>query len=210
LYDFRLELYEELPDLDLAAVLSGSPGYLRQQVQEPMFLVCTNGRRDLCCAKFGLPVYAELVWRDAVHVWESTHMGGHRFATNMLCFPHGVLYGRVHPEEAAALAERYQAGSLDLDHYRGRSCYSKVVQAAEYHLRRQAGALGLDDFCLERADEIGTGLWQISFVAAAGGVHRLRLSVQRGPEKVQSGCQSDKLEDLVRYTLIDYSVEEVF
>ena len=36
--------------------------------------------------------------------WECTHLGGHRFAGNMVCLPDGVVYGRVTPADGPRLA----------------------------------------------------------------------------------------------------------
>src|SRR5262249_46855313 len=70
--------YATLTQLSLANVL-GIPG-----IPEVHYFVCTNGQRDLCCARFGLPVYSALRERVAGRVWQTTHLGGHRFAPNIL------------------------------------------------------------------------------------------------------------------------------
>ena len=67
--------------------------------------------------------------------WESTHIGGDRFAGNMIAFPHGFYFGRVQPAEGVEIADGYGRGSVDLAHLRGRSCRPIDVQAAEQFLR---------------------------------------------------------------------------
>ena len=88
-------------------------------------------------------------------VWESSHIGGDRFAGNLVCFPHGIYLGRLDPQAGVRAAAAYQRGSIDLDHYRGRSCYSFVVQAAEALLRRREGLTGVDDLHLVRTIRSG-------------------------------------------------------
>ena len=46
----------------------------------PLLLVCTHGRRDACCAQFGRPTAMALARRYGTAVWETTHVGGDRFA----------------------------------------------------------------------------------------------------------------------------------
>jgi hypothetical protein len=145
----------ELLDIDLAAVGAGrTPGLTPHQ--EPLFLVCTHGKHDACCAERGRPVAASLTRRFPGHTWEVSHIGGDRFAGNMLVLPQGLYYGRLTPDTAEALADRHHAGHLDLDHLRGRCCYPFAVQAAESFLRRELGSTGFDDLSLvsiERAAE---------------------------------------------------------
>lgn len=101
-----------------------------------LHLVCTNGRHDPCCADLGRPVVRALAAAGAPDVWESSHIGGDRFAANVVCLPDGVYYGRVEPDGAARLLADHRAGLVDLDHYRGRSCLPPLVQAADLFARR--------------------------------------------------------------------------
>ena len=82
-------------------------------------LVCTNGRHDPCCADHGRPVVRALDEAGRPEVWESTHVGGDRFAANVVSLPHGVYYGRVEPDEAAGLLDELRDGLLALHRYRG-------------------------------------------------------------------------------------------
>ena len=62
-YQFAGAGYGYLADIDLPALVRaeaekpGSLADLAEPLREPQYLVCTNGQRDLCCARFGLPVY---------------------------------------------------------------------------------------------------------------------------------------------------------
>lgn len=69
------------------------------------WMVCTHGKRDRCCARAGLPTYAALKEQaadDGCKVWQTSHLGGHRFAATLVVLPSGVMYGRVPPQEDAA------------------------------------------------------------------------------------------------------------
>jgi len=129
---------------DPAAALPDGPWGLEAAPDpgDDLFLVCTNGRHDQCCATFGRPLAQAL--RGDSAVWESSHIGGDRFAGTMVALPRGVYYGRVPPERAAEVVSATRAGRVVPDLYRGRSTLSLVEQAAEDFVRRETGELGLD------------------------------------------------------------------
>jgi hypothetical protein len=131
-------------DLGLVALSQGRDPDL-EPVSEPLFLVCTHGRRDPCCAERGRPLARALAEAEPDATWESTHVGGDRFAGNVVAFPHGLYFGRVGPEEAPAVAESYRGGRIDLTHFRGRSCDPMIVQAGEHFLREKLELVGIDD-----------------------------------------------------------------
>ena len=139
-------------DLDLAALgRGGRPGF--ETVEGALFLVCTHGRRDVCCAERGRPLARALAGAFPDRTWESSHVGGDRFAGNLVAFPHGLYLGRVGSDEAAGVARAYVGGKISLEHLRGRSCFAMPVQAADQALRERLGFDGVDDIELERAHE---------------------------------------------------------
>lgn len=121
--------YDFLADVRLAEAVAAPERFAT--VSEPQYFVCTNGQRDLCCARFGLPVYAALREVVGERAWQVTHLGGHRFAPNVLALPQGALYGRVRDDDVAALVTRVESGELCFSHLRGRAWHPPVVQAAE-------------------------------------------------------------------------------
>ena len=151
----RVDDVRELLDLDLLGLGVGRSTGLTPH-EEPLFLVCTHGRHDACCAETGRPLAAAMTRAAPEHTWEVSHIGGDRFAANLLVLPHGLYYGRLGPHDAAAFASRHLAGELDLEHLRGRSAYPFAVQAAEIYLRRHVGALGIEPLPLEEQVRHGT------------------------------------------------------
>jgi hypothetical protein len=170
----EIESYEDVLGLDLAA-----PG---EHLADPLLLVCTHGKHDRCCARHGRPLYqalAELAGDD--WVWQVSHVGGDRFAGNVVALPEGLYYGRVGPGEAWALLEEHLAGRIDLDHYRGRSCYSFATQAAERAVRELAGLTGIADLELvsERPVVVFRGrgrVFEVDVTAAPGPLSYLTCS----------------------------------
>ena len=124
LFRFRAETYAEIRQLDIDTARF-------EEIHDPHYFVCTNGQRDLCCARYGLPVYAELRGLVGERAWQTTHLGGHRFAPNVLTLPQGTIYGRVFPDEIADFAAVVEAGDLSIKHLRGRSAYPPEAQVAE-------------------------------------------------------------------------------
>lgn len=129
--------------VDLAA--SREPGIGWQPTLQPAFFVCTNGRHDACCADYGRPLVRALrTSRWAPDLWECSHIGGDRFAANLVVLPHSLYFGRVTPESALAVIEAIEAGELDLAHFRGRTSYSPAEQAVEHFVRQEFGVVTID------------------------------------------------------------------
>lgn len=144
----------QLLDLDLDALGAGrSPGLTPSTA--PVVCVCTHGRHDACCAERGRPVAAALARSHPEETWEVSHIGGDRFAANVLVLPEGLYYGRVGAEDAPALVEQHLAGHLDLDLLRGRSGHGFAVQVAEVAARRATGETRVDACRLEQVQRSG-------------------------------------------------------
>jgi hypothetical protein len=203
LYRFQLSSYLELLDLDLIALSRCDPFFDPFLQKDPLYLVCTNGRRDQCCAKFGTKVYEKLNERVGDLAWKCSHVGGHRFAANFFVMPYGLLYGRMRPEKVDELLKYTIRGEIDLDSLRGRSLYPPVVQAAEYYLHCHTGDLGLAAFRLSEAEESKPGLWQVSFVhSMSNQEYSLKLTVNKSSQLVFESCAFDKQTPITRYSLI--------
>ena len=106
---------------ELSGLLDASLDDFGAPMADPILLVCTNGKRDACCALRGRALVTALAEDHAERTWECTHLGGHRFAGNLVCLPHGLVYGRVGPADGPRLADAYLAGRLDPLMLRGRS-----------------------------------------------------------------------------------------
>ena len=103
-----------------------------------LYLVCTHGRHDACCALRGRAVAAKLAAHRPGQVWECSHIGGDRFAPNVLVLPHGLNYGRVEPARALDLVAAQERGEVVVDLLRGRSVFRPPVQAAQHFARLAA------------------------------------------------------------------------
>ena len=97
---------------------------------DPLYLVCVHGSRDRCCAERGRSVAAALAALRPGRVWESSHLGGHRFAANVLALPAGLLYGRVLASDAALFVDATEADEVLARSVRGQVGVPAVAQAA--------------------------------------------------------------------------------
>src|SRR5688572_24561598 len=79
----ELDTVDELLDHDLSLLGDGrSLGWQRRT--DPVFLACTHGRHDACCAERGRPLCAALARAAPRETWEVSHIGGDRFSANVL------------------------------------------------------------------------------------------------------------------------------
>ncbi|HWC09631.1 MAG TPA: sucrase ferredoxin, partial [Acidimicrobiales bacterium] len=156
----RADLDDErdLLDIDVAAVARGDLSGVGRPHGEPVYLVCTNGKRDVCCAIEGRPLVRALSAVEAERTWECTHIGGDRFAANMVVLPQGLYFGRVAPHDVDALTGRLREGKLLLPRYRGRSWYDRASQFAEIAVRRRFGLEGQDAVAIEWRERGADGL----------------------------------------------------
>lgn len=116
----------------LGLSLDGSQG---TPSTEPILLVCTHARHDACCALFGRPVYSALAKPYPKNTWETSHVGGDRFAANLVILPEGLYYGGLDGDSAARVLSVHTNGLIDPAHYRGGSVHPAPTQAAEHYLR---------------------------------------------------------------------------
>lgn len=133
-----------LLDVDFAAAGAGRPSGVGTLSTDPLLLVCTNGRRDLCCALLGRPIARDLAVRHPGQVWETTHTGGHRFAPTAVLLPSGYLYGRLDLDTGMRILASAATGTMVPTGCRGRSTFSRDGQAAELAVRNQIGELDFD------------------------------------------------------------------
>lgn len=178
----------EVLDLDLSAVVRGRSLGLPASDQ-PVFAVCTNGRHDACCAELGRPVAAALSRAHPDLTWEISHVGGDRYAANLVVLPRGLYYGRLDPQSAVAVAGTHLGGHVDLDHLRGTTTAPMPVQAAEIALRRRLGETRIDGVrLLERTSVDGLTTARLLAGAAA---YDVTVRSSHGPA-VQLTCRAQR------------------
>ncbi len=164
-------------DAELLEVpLDGSVGV---QLDAPSFLVCTHGGHDACCAVRGRPLARTLPG----DVWETSHLGGDRFAANVLVLPTGHLYGQV--QDGGDLVAAHSRGEVVLTGLRGRAGLTPPAQAAQQFARAELGLLGVADLPVVAvrsggAAADGTERWEAD-LTGPDGVVRVVLDSRLSP-----------------------------
>jgi hypothetical protein len=169
------ESYHDLRNVDLATA--------GEALDHPLFLVCTHGKHDPCCARKGRPLFEALAEQlDPEWVWQVTHIGGDRFAGNLVCLPHGLYYGRVARRDAVGVLDAHFEGRVALDHYRGRSSWPFAAQAAERSVREATGLLGIGDLQLAEFQRNGAE-FHVVFEDRNGTRHQRHVVREFGTEE---------------------------
>jgi hypothetical protein len=183
-WTLTLDRHPDLFRLDLAAALLGEATPLGEPLEHPLLLVCTHGKRDRCCARHGQALCSALHDRAPQGwVWQSSHVGGDRFAGNVVCLPEGLYFGRVARTDADDVLRDYLEGAIHLPRYRGRSCYSFPVQAAELAVREREGLTGFYDLRLHARSRVASDRWSVQLLAAlSGDVHEVEVGVELGDD----------------------------
>ncbi|HVU73818.1 MAG TPA: sucrase ferredoxin [Mycobacteriales bacterium] len=152
----------------------------------PLVLVCTHGRHDPCCAIRGRPVAAAFGALDPDATWECSHVGGDRFAGNVVVLPWGLYYGWVEPSDAEALLTTVRERRVLPRLLRGRSCFPPPVQAAQAFARDALRCDGVDDLGL-LAVAGAPPQWTVTLAHGDGPV-RIEVRREGAPEAATLTC----------------------
>ena len=169
---------------------------------DPIFLVCVNGKRDACFALRGRALVTALAQDHAERTWECTHLGGHRFAGNLVCLPDGIVYGRVPSADGPRLADLYVEGRLDPSLLRGRSAWPAPAQVAEQELRLRLNLDGIGDVSLAtvEADEDRA---TVALLTAYGSTHGFELVAERLAPPRPTSCRADEVEEPLHWRVVE-------
>lgn len=215
LYQTELSGYNDLLKVDISSIAADSVpqvnGQPMQEIKE-LYAVCTNGKHDNCCSTYGIPFFNALVNEAGEDkVWQVSHIGGHRLAATMICFPQGIVYGQLDPLNAEEIVMNHQAGYMLNHKFRGWCSYGtqalsvdafRAAQMAEYHIREQAKLYAISDLSLQSAIAQDESSWQISFVDKKGTTYQTLIEMSLS-EPMMSSCDKE-LEPLPIYSVREY------
>ncbi|MGA4846270.1 sucrase ferredoxin [Streptomyces sp. G5(2025)] len=190
-----------LLDLDFAALGAGDHGgFGTPHTGAPLALVCTNGKRDRCCALLGRPLAAELAAAGEEGSWEITHLGGHRFSPTLLVLPYGYAYGRTGTYAVKEILEAVRTGRVIIEGCRGNSAWERPGQAAELAVRTAT-----DEDAAGALTVVGTDgtapPWEVTIAHTDG--RRWQVTVEQGaslpprPESCGAALKSPARMDVV-------------
>lgn len=185
-----------LLDLDFGRLGAGEhDGFGSAYEGEPLALVCTNGKRDLCCALVGRPLAADLAASGLGQVWEITHLGGHRFAPTMLVLPYGYAYARQDTRSAKEVLDAARDGRMVAANCRGRSAWDRPGQAAELAVRHLTGEVGAEALDVAAVEPVGPDEgWTVRVTHTDGRAWAVAVVPSPGEPARPESCGRDAVE----------------
>ncbi len=159
--------------------------------REPTLLVCAHGRHDTCCAVRGRPVAAALAERWPEATWECSHVGGDRFAANVVVLPDGTYYGSLDESSGLDVVEGHLAGAVDPDFLRGSSALPPVAQVVAAAAHERWGPAGSRAVVGYRCAPAGEDAWTVELAAVAPFPSRVTATVRaRAAEPAVLTCRA--------------------
>ncbi len=157
--------------IDLARGDDGDPERARAGITDDV-LVCTHGKRDICCGSKGMALVKDLstdpAWfGGSIRLWRTSHTGGHRFAPTAIVLSQGTAWAFLDADALHRIAER--EGALDdlLSRYRGcAGMGSPPIQALEREAFCDVGWEWLD--WSRSGEELGEGRVRVTGESPAG------------------------------------------
>jgi hypothetical protein len=159
--------------LDLPLTDTGEPAGAPDP--ELLYLVCAHSKHDACCALRGRPVAAALELQRPGRVWECSHIGGERFAANVLLLPSGLMYGRVLPFAAPEFVAASESGGVVGALLRGRIGLPAPAQAALAYGYETLALRHRDDLRVLATSRVADGRVEVDLAGPHG---RLRVTVR--------------------------------
>ena len=210
LLKFKLQSYDGLLGLDLKRICERPDLYEAQRDETMLALVCTNGKRDQCCAKFGLPVYKTLRKRYNTAVWQCSHFGGHMYAPTMMVLPHNVCFGGITVADSCLIYEQLQQGQLAVDYLRGECSYAKLEQAALHFLRLDTGNRDITAYRPLSSMEETTDRWLVTVEDCANKTQfMVNIEVSESSAEQLASCSVTKLARPRCYKLVGISAAAI-
>ena len=145
-------------------------GSASAQAHLPVFAVCAHGTHDVCCAVQGRPIAAALERLRPGQVWECSHVGGDRFAANVLVLPDGQLYGRVPESAVEDVVAAAEDGRVVAELLRGQIGLAPAVQAALAYAHHRLGPYRIADLVVRSAETALDGTERVRLGTPAGEV----------------------------------------
>ena len=182
-----------LPDLDALITADLWSPTLGEPLVEDVYLVCTHGKRDPCCARWGVPVYQAMRKVPGTRVWQTSHLGGHRFAATLMHFPSGLCYGKVEPTDVRAIIDAGREGETGpLRLLRGRTSLSRFGQAAEIFTRQDTQNGAFMTWHEERVTRVDEDTWIVTFKGGTT-ARSEEVRIVRGPAQpqIRKSCDMD-------------------
>jgi hypothetical protein len=156
------------------------------------FFICTHGQVDICCARFGVPLYRALRATPAVEAWRTSHFGGHRFAPTVMEFPAGYTWAFVDAGATRHIVDRDEPIGALAKNIRGWSGVRLHVQPLDREALLRHGWDWLNyartGEVVEAKPELGRWTVRLAATSSSGTTVRYEGVVVARREVAISGC----------------------
>ena len=159
--------------------------------------MCTHGVHDVCCAVKGRPVARALAGRWPEETYECSHLGGDRFAPNVLLLPDLACFAGMPDDRAVPLIEAHLAGASDVAWLRGVAGLHPAEQVALGAALERWGPTTTTELATRLVGEVGdfdSGRWTVEVTGRDRVVGRARVVVtsRRQAEPARLTCRADR------------------
>ncbi|MEV6288772.1 sucrase ferredoxin [Kribbella sp. NPDC051770] len=168
---------------------------------DPIYLVCTHGRHDACCAVRGRPAAAALTAAYPDRTWECSHIGGDRFAANLVFLPESLFYGHVPATEAVPLAEAHTNRTITPAYYRGNGALPPPAQAAQHFAREAGHPLALNALTPIAITQPAPNRWSVTLQTTQSQTITVALKAEAQTINAQLTCATQPPGHLRHFTL---------
>lgn len=137
-------LHDRTQDV-VSKIISDNNEIVVEKLTGDHIVVCTHAERDCRCGEKGGQIYQTLLksvnQSDDFWIWNSSHIGGHAFAGNIITYPSGDWYGYLEGSDALDIIKAVKGQDKDIlsSHWRGRIGLLKADQQAEVRQKEKLG-----------------------------------------------------------------------
>ena len=204
----RWGTWQDDDDLRDAADALSAPSPGGNPRDRSILLACTHGVHDVCCALRGRPVAAALAVEWPLETWECSHVGGDRFAANLVVLPDGVYYGNLDPDSAVETVRSHLRGEVEVQHLRGMTRVPPPAQVAVAAVHDRFGPLGAGDVELTSLEHTSPGVWHIVLAVPRAALERIEVTVSsHGRHPAQLTCRAGSETPAAQYSVVHFSVD---
>jgi hypothetical protein len=133
-------------------------------------LICSHGKRDVCCGSKGTELavrVAQTEARPGIRTWRTSHTGGHRFAPTFVLLPEGTAWAYADTELVASVLDRSVPFARVAGQYRGcAGLTDRRLQALE---REVLSLVGWDVLDRARTGSVDGRLARLEIADGQGG-----------------------------------------
>ena len=169
------------------------PSKINQNNNSRDLLICTHGARDTCCASIGYPIYEKILSSQQsgkINAFQVSHIGGHRFAPNIIDMPDGRNWVKISKDSIDAFIERQNPMNSFKENYRG---WTMLKNGFEQVAEREA-------FSIEGWDWINKNIISIQTLETTSSLNsklvKIKYSNQDGTENKKIHVEVKKTEKL--------------